>query len=334
MCIGTSVTIRFRIDVKGRTGAMMPCMEIIISHQSALMYWRGYRKGTQPGYGISHAKPPTSPPDTRGLLERIAPGIPGPVHILVGRGNARKVSKGVISHVSTGSCPRGSIVKVDKGFKVVAPELCFLQMAGCLSFEGLLLLAHELCGGYVVCEESKAGYVKVRPLTSTSKLKAFVKRMRGYHGIKTARKVLRYTSDDAASPREAQLNCILTLPYRLGGFGFTRPVLNARIKDKRKTGKERNWYCDLFWREKRLAVEYDSDTYHGDPDSLNADSIRRTALTLLGIEVVTVTNRQVISIQKLKELACLLARRLGKVLRYRDPAFTNRVFALRRALGV
>ncbi|MCL2492638.1 MAG: endonuclease domain-containing protein [Clostridiales bacterium] len=161
-------------------------------------------------------------------------------------------------------------------------------------------------------------------LTNTKELKAFTSRMKGVGGQKKASKALMYIADGAASPMETILFVLLTLPYKYGGYGFPAPELNRRINFGRGAKQRANkayYVCDFYWPEAGLAVEYDSNLHHTGADRIAEDSKRRTDLSALGIYVVTATNEQIRSIDEFERLARLIAKRLGKQLRYKNPEF-------------
>ena len=55
----------------------------------------------------------------------------------------------------------------------------------------------------------------------------------------------------------------------------------------------RQFYCDLFWPNWNLAVEYDSKAHHGDERKIVEDQTRATILTSLGISVISLRTQQV-----------------------------------------
>ena len=310
-------------------------MDIFFSHKTALEDWQKYRQGAIAETRPVRARPPSTPPDTRGLRIDTSLGLTKPLHILVENANARKVSKGIVSHYWAGPFTRGCFFESADGYLVSSPELCFLQMAGQLSFTRLIKLAYEFCGTYVLNPESPKGFDVCEPLTTVAKLLSFLRKMKGVHGIKRALRVLKYTKDQAASPMETVVTLCLTLPYRLGGYGFAAPKLNARIEPNRLTRGTANkqcYYCDLYWHEARFAVEYDSNAHHTGADRIANDSVRRNTLALMGIKVVSVTSRQINSREETRKLALLLSKYLDKPLQYQEPEFTRRCIELRKEL--
>lgn len=126
----------------------------------------------------------------------------------------------------------------------------------------------------------------------------------------------------------------LCLPYALGGYGLPMPQLNHRIDlDARARRIAGRGYlvCDLYWPEARLDMEYDGEP-HVDAERAAKDSMRRDALLSMDVTVITVTKWQLSDGGEMNALAHVVAGRVGKKLRYRDPQFTQANIALRREL--
>jgi len=123
---------------------------------------------------------------------------------------------------------------------------------------------------------------------------------------------------------ETKLAIFLTLPYMLGGFGFSLPELNRSIvlsKTARKVFNKDYYVCDLFWPDERVAVEYDSDQQHTGSDRIANDSIRRNALSSLGVKVVSVTKQQLYSSVELERAARTIAKKMNRRLYYDESEF-------------
>ena len=306
-------------------------MKWIISHQSALEYWRGADadkalKGKIP----RTIKPQAKPLNAEELYTENFRGLAKPLHVLVGNGNARKVNRNLHCHVYSGELPYGSFVQMESGLVVSSPELCFLQMAGELSLVDIVTLGFELCGRYRLDKESAEGkgFREDLPLTGVGSLGSYIARISGLKGGKNALRALRFIADGAASPMETILTMLLILPYKLGGYGFPKPFLNYRIESPasviKSTGKSKHYFCDLYWPDKKVDVEYDSDAYHTGPERIDQDAIWRNALTSMGITVVTVSSRQIFETQKMRELAKILSKLLRKRLKPPIVEFTYR----------
>ena len=297
-------------------------MEWFICHQSALEFWRkSLAKEALAGKKVQPRSLSTKPMVIKGYPVEDSPGLSMPIHILVGSENARKVSKRYTSHISSGQFPSGSFIKAVPGLIVSSPELCFIQMASELSLIKLIMLGFELCGTYRLdpANEPERGFRDDQPLTSVAKLDTYVAKATGLKGRTKARRALRYIADNSASPMETALAMLLTLPYQLGGYGFPMPLLNCRIDiktDVRRAANKSRLYCDLYWPDMQVDVEYDSDTYHAKPDRIAKDATRRNALISVGVNVITVSRRQIVNTGELRKVAEVLGKLLGKRLQY------------------
>jgi len=335
-------------------------MEVLISHQSALQYWRTYSKAQGIAYGKPRGanvkaqeahtyyqrarKAPATPPKASVLLKGNLFGLSFPIDITVSTANSRRTSTVFRSHVSPKALPNRGLVNIRDGFLVASPELCFFQMAGELSLPKLIELGYELCGSYSLSTnitvgedirvESAATY-NLKPLTNTKKLRAFVDQMAGRQGVKQAVKALQYIVDGSGSPMESILAILLVLPFRLGGYGFPLPEMNRRV-DPKATGStnpnKRFYKCDLLWKDFTLAAEYDSSLHHANQKSISDDSIRRGDLALSGVDVVTVTDKQVYQVEAFDKVARQLALKMGRRVQIRNSKFIVRRHELRGML--
>ncbi|MCL2530248.1 MAG: hypothetical protein FWE41_08000 [Coriobacteriia bacterium] len=218
---------------------------------------------------------------------------------------------------------------MSEGVYVASPELCFFQMANKLPFIKLIELGFELCGFYPI---PRNGYVKekgankkafdVRRLrTSTKKLAAFLERMKGIAGQRQALRALNYILDRSASPMETKLTLLLTLPYRLGGFGLPKPKLNDGVNPSKKVLRNASqsvFVCDLCWPEADLIVEYDSEKFHEGARRITKDSKRRNALISTGKQVISITKDEIKIINQFEDLVELIAINLGARLRHSE----------------
>ena len=306
-------------------------------------------------------KPQAKPLDVEELHAENFWGLTMPLHVLVGNSNARKATRNLHCHISSGEFPDGSFVRLGSGLVVSSPELCFLQMASELPLVDLIALGYELCGGYRLVEDreegkgyragspmdsagippgieagkQEMGFRKDLPVTSVGSLVSYASKATGLKGYKNTLKALRFIADGSNSPMETILAILFVLPYRLGGYGFPKPLLNHRIEvpiSARKAAGKSKYYCDMYWPIGKVAVEYDSDAYHTGPDRIAQDAIRRNILSGMGITVVTVSRRQVMETPKMYGVAVLLSKLLGKRLQYPAKEFTYRHAKLREQL--
>ena len=77
-------------------------------------------------------------------------------------------------------------------------------------------------------------------------------------------------------------------------MGLPQPSLNRFIPLNAAEQKALNrsyFFCDLYWEQAKLAIEYDSDAEHSGSERIASDAARRNALLSLGITVITVGNQ-------------------------------------------
>jgi len=213
-------------------------------------------------------------------------------------------------------------------------------MANQLTLIRLIELGYELCGTYSLPVTGdpfvpERGFYNRPPLTSVKKLEVFLNHMQGNKGHVKVMRALRYMQNDSASPMETKLAIILTLPYKLGGFGLAGAELNWRViptkAAKRSSGKA-IYVCDLFWADHNLAVEYDSNSFHTHQRQIADDSKKRNALTTMGITPITVTKQQLYDRQEFEKIARAIAKGLGKRLVFKNPGFNTAHNDLREQL--
>lgn len=325
-------------------------MELLITHESALQYWRLHGKSHRNLLRRQHqGVPPAIPPTDLALHQTKSLGLALPMEISVSKPSGRRTTHSIRSHVLSKTLPGSCFVKLTEEVYVSSPELCFLQMAAKLPLVKLIELGFELCGSYSLpghstpSSEDKGDDLKTNtdnliirpPLTSSKRLSVLLARKELVPGSIQARRALRHITDNSASPMETKLTMLLSLPQKLGGYGLPMPILNARInpaKSAKKSTDKTHFSCDLFWPTANLAVEYDSDTHHTGPERIASDSKRRNTLSSIGILVITVTNRQVRSRTEFEKTTRLIATNMGHRLQLRNKDFVSKQNSLRAQL--
>lgn len=299
-------------------------MSLILSHTSALELYRSpYVLQTLPWITVdprssrikqfrtahpSKCKAPSSF-DIK-CAQKQLPFLSRPLNAIVNSPEKRRVLDDLVCHSNT---TLGTVLPIGQDFFVVRPETLFVEAATFLSFIDLLQLGFELCGTYTasIQRPSFTNRIKIeKELASSSE--------KGNRGVKACRKALRFLIEKSASPRETALALLLSLPRTEGGYGLPKPQLNYHIhipKTLQHRIKQRSLYCDLFWPDANLAVEYDSDAFHAYTQKIALDSSRRDILSYLGIEVISVTNYQISNIRELDQIAHTVAKKLGTTIR-------------------
>ena len=307
-------------------------MDPVLSHISALEYWKSVRYGQRSFRALEDASPFLAEAPRKQELAEPGPWwLTRPLHVLVSSDAIRRTSSEVVCHVERAPLPPRSVLDSQNGFCVCAPPLTFVQMATQLSQPKLIELGYELCGTYDLWNDH---FRECAPLASVEQLTAHVDRLGPVYGKRKAAQALRYVANGSASPRETILAMLLHLPYRMGGYGIEMPLLNHRIdlgKRERRIAGKNFLVCDLYWPEAKLDLEYNGSD-HADPEQMQRDSMRRDALVSMGITVMTVTKWQLEDGGEMNAIAHAVADRLGKRLRYVDPDFTRATISLRREL--
>ena len=233
-----------------------------------------------------------------------------PYHVLVLSEGLIRSLKDVVFHKCTAMLPKKSFYMLSNDVYVVSPELCLIQLAPSLSRVEQIKLGYEFTGQYAFDKEENLFFRM--PLTSVDRIQRYLMSSKRLKGCSQLKAVLSSICDNSASPRETELSMLLSLPASWGGFGFQKPELNKRINIPNRFSHLflHNYYiCDLFLRDNSVAIEYDSDDFHVGVDRISNDSAKRSALLMLGINVITVTNYQI----KNPEEMTLAARAISKI---------------------
>ena len=287
----------------------------------------------------SNAKPQTldlQPPSQEELsrISSLIGTLEEPMHLSVGSAKDRRRIDGARCSVCSRTFPARSLIELDDRLWIPSPELLFLQMHDHLTELECLALGFELCGSY--CRRGTVAFEYNLPaVTTPDKLRRFLDRSARVRHCKRARRTLRFVRANAASPREAQLAILLSLPFRYGGYAFSNPVLNRPINVSSVTGAywgydERR--TDISWTGKSIAVEYDSSEFHAGSEKIENDAKRRTLLQAAGFHVVVVTNDQFKRISEMDRVERTLGRLMGCRRRNRNKDYELKKRQLHQAL--
>ena len=127
---------------------------------------------------------------------------------------------------------------------------------------------------------------------------------------------------------------ILALPHNLGGYGLGGSVFNHEIKlnnEARLRLGQNRCFADLYYKQAKLAVEYESFAYHNSPWDQGKDMMRSAILERQGINVMHLSTIQLYNKDACKDFAYNLAVRLGKRMQIRAKRF-HEMHALLREL--
>jgi len=228
------------------------------------------------------------------------------VNFTVSKQSARFKKKDKIIHLCELELPANAVV-LKNGIIVAAPELVFLQLACSLDIHRLILLGLQLCS-HPPGKPSDA-------ITTKQKLKAFLAETPGHRGHRKALRAVKYIEDGSASVMESIAYMILTLPHALGGYGIDGAVFNYEIKLKNEGVKrlgQKRCFLDLYYKQARLAIEYDSFAFHNNPTEQGKDAVRSAILERQNIEVMHLNTIQVYDKNACKDFVNNLATRLKK----------------------
>ncbi len=323
---------------------------LILSHTTALSYWnerddalRCKPLSLERGHAALAQTGRASSLDVARALDAYPQlaRLPRPVELLVGEHAAHRRRAYATFRTWQSGLPAHSLVEIGKGAGVRSEsggrlyastsEFIFLQMARELNGVELALLGYELCGAYSSKDVSK----QRPPLTTPTRLSAFLEKARGAHGSARALKALRGLAAGSRSPRESQIALLACLPRPDGGFGLRTPKLNVPIEldagGKSVLHQERI-VPDLYWPDAQIAVEYDSQSFHAGEGPSEHDARKRMVYHLMGIEVLSITNGQFKDFSAMVKILEGLAKRLGQRQRPANAKMRARQMAVHKAL--
>ena len=153
-------------------------------------------------------------------------GLRGQMHVAVPNHARRHHQAGITAHVMSSPAPY-SFVRLSKDVYVESPEATLIRMASHLDHGELAVMVNQLLSHYRICN---GAIVSARPLSTEARLLQQLKQSKGKRGAKIVRTALAYAVVGTASPAEAKVAALLTLPARWGGKGLPVPEANARSR--------------------------------------------------------------------------------------------------------
>ena len=317
----------------------MPAI-VVISHQSALQFWRTHDLSPSGGVTRTRTIPLRDSTSTlrviRPLLRNAGPTagrIFGardndslksvlselrvtelPLHVMVNSPSKCRTTNGLVTHLYEKPLPEGSFCRVDEGVFVASPELTLAQLAVELPRADVLEIALEFCSGYALDPDSERGFIERPALTSSRRLATVAKRLAGRRGAKRLAQILPYVVDDSASPMESIVLMLLCLPSKLGGYQLPLPKHNVEIPIPERIHshtRRKKLVCDLYWERYRLDVECDSTKYHSSKEQLGVDSDRRIILDAMGFSYVGITRWQLEHADEFLNVVQAIKRAMG-----------------------
>jgi hypothetical protein len=174
-------------------------------------------------------------------------------------------------------------------------------------------------------------------ITTKHKLKSFLAKTPGHHGHRKALRAVKYIEDGSASVMESIAYMILTLPHALGGYGLDGTVFNHEIKLNNEAAKrlgQKRCFADLYYKQAKLAVEYESFAFHNSPMEQGKDAMRSAILERQNVEVMHLSTIQLYNKDACMDFAFNLASRIGKRMQIRAKEFDQMHGLLRTLLPV
>ena len=313
-------------------------MYLVLSHATAFRFWRTFTgnirllaRPPQPKAMVEAFRPT---PDI--IAELLALGVDPAgddrIHLLFSEARLRSRTRNIASHVYSEALPEGALVQLSEHVLAASPELTYVQMSEVFTFERQAIAGMELCGSYAILPD---GSLKARTaLAHAEDLHTWASALAGPRSRGTL--AAPFVLDGAASPMEAKLALLLTLPTARGGYHLPAPVLNHRIDlgaEARRLYDAAFCRADLYWPEARVDVEYDGLAYH-EGEAHAVDVAREQALAAQGISVMRLTYAQVEDPDAFAVVAKTLGKRLGRQVRVRHRDFVSNQLFLRAELGL
>ena len=260
----------------------------------------------------------------------------GMLSVLSFDASSQRRSRTHVSHRWTGPLPTGSFYQLNEHVFVASPEFVFLNAAHCLDIVSLIALGDELCGLYSFDRRVERGIrMRAKPITSSEKLKQFIALAEGCRGCKAARKALPHIVDRSASPMETFDQMTMCLPYRLGGYSLTHPLMNSPVhlsSNAARIAGRGTCVADMLWMAAMLDVEHHGKHDHSTEERALSDRARVNGLKEMGYEVIELTAAQVNNLETYELIVLRIAKLIGKRIRPDQLGATKARLALRRTL--
>lgn len=329
---------------KSRSVRYGAAMDILLTHQTALSFWRNNLALAEDALGARNrsqlAVPSRAPKvDAEELAHHL--NLDGSVHILVSSASARTSKSGYAAHARSEALPPTCSCAICSigGFRVstVSPEMCLMQLAPQGDFVYALALSYEICGRYRRFSRLAQGATAfdMPPLASARSIGKCAGRLGLTSPSRQVRWVLRNTIDGSMSPQETALAVLLSMPSSMGGYGLPAPVLNPSLSTGSRNpalphGKRLK--CDICWPDQRVSIEYDSNLWHSGAERMTHDAIRYNSLKSMDLDAFMVTWDQLRTVEGTDRIAAAVARALGVRMRIRTADFRSKQSALRKIL--
>lgn len=267
----------------------MPSDEVIVSHESALLYHRARRLAEARGNDLEVE----SVTDLLALL-----GQPK-LDVLVLDGHRRPRADFMRPHIRTGLDPHALTSVIAPGVRVCSPEFALWELGCSSTNERASLLAYECCGTFALDPAVGEGCLyKLPAICSLDEIADLASQLDGLMGQRrraNLERMIASTANRAASPAEARLCHAIVAPRLSGGFGLPKPLLNSTVElnDKARSLTTKSTVePDGLWADKHLIYEYQG-AVHATKERMESDAGRNNALLAMGYQILYVTKKQV-----------------------------------------
>ena len=180
--------------------------------------------------------------------------------------------------------PVNSFIKICDGLYIPSPELLFYQLSHILDYPILMLAGIEICGAYSLCPDANE-FNKANIITSPKTIQSYLNNLAKLNSkvpnIRKSLNAAKHLCENSFSPQESRLYIMLSSPRNLGGYGIRNLKFNIRVALSKKAQKICNQeyiFPDLSNPKKKIAIEYDSETFHDNSMQNIKDKLRINAL--------------------------------------------------------
>ena len=187
-------------------------------------------------------------------------------HLLVPRGVTRPVRNGVTIHQAR--CDP-QVWRCVGELPVLNPVEHWIQVRGATDSEFIQI------GEGLVRRQS--------PLLTIDEMGEEISRLANIHGIKQARRVMKWIRPNTDSITESITRQILMWS------GLPEPLVNLEVYCR---AADRTYHLDMGYDKQKLGIEYDGAVHVGNRDQMEIDAIRRRHLQDEGWQIITVTATQ------------------------------------------
>lgn len=275
---------------------------IVISHRSALEFWRLPQAGGAPRILDAHdaACACASMHNAVHLreLRKILSSEPlcalsRPLDLMsTSRADRRRTALANIRCMQT-KVPDGALacIGTPETILVSTPEFCFVQMAHILPLWELVELGYELCGVYPGQRPFEMNDPSLTPISTPAKLARFAADAAGMTGAKAARIAARWIAPHSGSLEETHIAMLACMSRPFGGGGTKLPSLNQTIEAPEAVARmlgTKTCRPDLYWPDSHVAVEYDKRSWPDTTARADYERRKRNAYRMMGIDLVCI----------------------------------------------